>query len=162
MIGTPAVEIIAGSAKGANYTLNVLCGLEGILYVNTVAGGANTIVFLNFWGEAINRTTPSGLPVLDNGDVFVYDNAQIHRHDGSEALATWLMDMGMGSVYTPVRSPEFNAAELVFNKLKTVLKREEYANLLRINVPAAIYAARPCIAEHDMVGFYRHVQYLQI
>lgn len=162
LIGTPAVEILAGNTKGANYTLNLLCGLDGVLYANTIAGGANTIDFLNFWGEAIDHTAPSGLPVLDNGDVFVYDNAQTHRHDAGEALATWFMDMGMASVYTPVRSPEFNAAELVFNKLKTVLKQEEYANLLRVNVPAAIYAALPCITEDDMIGFYRHLQYLRI
>lgn len=132
------------------------------MYANTLEGGANTVDFLNLWGEAIDQTVPSGAPVLENGDVFVYDNTQTHRHDGGAVLAAWFMDMGMASVYTPVRSPEFNAAELVFNKLKTVLKREEYSNLLKVNVPAAIFAAISCITEDDMVGFYEHLQFLQI
>ncbi len=93
--GTNAVEILSGQSKGANYTLNLLCGVEGVLYANTVFGGADTVDFLNFWSEAVEYTTPSGLPVLDNGDVIVYDNAAIHRYDGGQAVASWLNDMGI-------------------------------------------------------------------
>ena len=107
-----------GQSQGANYTLNLLCGLEGVLYANTVAGGADTTDFLNFWREAVEYATPNGLPVLENGDIIVYDNAAIHRHDGGQAVASWLNDMGIAVVYTPVRSPEFNVAELVINKIK--------------------------------------------
>ena len=31
-----AVEILNGQSKGPNYTLNLLCGIEGVLYANTV------------------------------------------------------------------------------------------------------------------------------
>ena len=34
--GTPAIEVIYGNNKGANITLSLLCGLEGVLYANTV------------------------------------------------------------------------------------------------------------------------------
>jgi hypothetical protein len=160
--GTNAVEILNGQSKGANYTLNLLCGLEGVLYANTVFGGADTYDFLNFWSEAVEYTTPSGLPVLDNGDVIVYDNAAIHRFEGGQAVASWLNDMGIAVIYTPIRSPEFNAVELVFNKLKTMLKRDEYAQLLHVNVPAAIFGAISTISEADMTGFYRYVNYFQM
>lgn len=70
--------------------------------------------------------------------------------------------MGIAVLYTPSRSPEFNAAELVFNKLKTVLRRDEYSQLLEVNVPAAIYAALSTITESDMAGFYRHLNYFQL
>lgn len=56
LMGTLAIEIIPGNTKGANYTLNLLCGLDGVFYANTVQGAANTIDFLNFWGEAIGYT----------------------------------------------------------------------------------------------------------
>ena len=160
--GTNAVEILNGQSKGVNYTLNLLCGLEGVLYANTVFGGADTYDFLNFWSEAVEYTTPSGLPVLDNGDVIVYDNAAIHRFEGGQAVASWLNDMGIAVIYTPIRSPEFNAVELVFNKLKTMLKRDEYAQLLHVNVPAAIFGAISTISEADMTGFYRYVNYFQM
>lgn len=133
-----------------------------MLYANTIVGGADTVDFLNFWGEAVENTTSSGLPVLENGDVVVYDNAAIHRHNGGQAVASWLNDMGIAVLYTPIRSPEFNAAELVFNKLKTVLRRDEYSQLLEVNVPAAIYAALSTITESDMAGFYRHLNYFQL
>ena len=34
--GTNAVEIMNGQSQIANCTLNLLCGLEGVLYANTV------------------------------------------------------------------------------------------------------------------------------
>lgn len=120
--GTNAVEILSGQSKGANYTVNLLCGLEGVLYANTVCGGADTNDFLNFWNEAVEYTTTSGWPVLDNGGVVVYDNAAIHRFEGGQAVASWLNDMGIAVIYTPIRSPEFNAVELVLKKIKTMLK----------------------------------------
>ena len=127
--GTNAVEIMNGQSQGANYTLNLLCGLEGVLYANTIAGGANTINFVNFWSEAVEYATPNGLPILENGDIIVYDNAAIHRYDGGQAVASWLNDMSISVAYTSVRSPEFNVAELVLNKLKTMLKSNEYSQL---------------------------------
>ena len=100
--GTNAVEILSGQARGSNYTLNLLCGLEGVLYANTVLGGADTIDFLNFWNEAVECTTPNGLPVLENGDIIVCDNAAIHRYDGGQAVASWLNDMAIAALYMPI------------------------------------------------------------
>ena len=42
-------------------------------------------------------------------------------------------------IHTPSLSPEFNAAELVFNKLKTVVKKEEFGPILHENVDVAVY-----------------------
>ena len=42
-------------------------------------------------------------------------------------------------VYLPTYSPEFNPAELVFSKLKTILKRFEFRELLRDNLHVAVY-----------------------
>lgn len=61
--------------------------------------------------------------------------------------------MGIAVVHTPVRSPEFNVVELVFNKLKTMLKRDKFSQLPNINVPAAIFLALSEISEADMAGF---------
>ena len=64
------------------------------------------------------------------------------------------MDMGANVIYTPSLSPEFNAVELVFNKLKILLKREEYVPLLKENVHVAIYESLDQIDTNDMYGFY--------
>lgn len=160
LIGSSAVKLVSVS-KGVNYTLNLLCGVEGVLYANLIRSGADTIIYLNFWQEAVRQSTNSGAPVLENGDVIVVDNAPIHRHKGGEALARWFADMGIYVVYTPMRSPEFNAAELIFSKIKTLLKRDVYRELLRVNVPLAIYSVTSLVSESDMVGSYK-LGYLNI
>ena len=58
--GTPAIEVTRGNLKGANVTLNLLCGLEGVLYANTVDGASDSINFLNFFGEAGQVSTSNG------------------------------------------------------------------------------------------------------
>ena len=47
--GTTAIEITRGNKKGGNITLNLLRGLEGVLYANTLEGASNSIQFLNFF-----------------------------------------------------------------------------------------------------------------
>ena len=66
--GTPAIEITRGNKKGANITLNLLCGLEGVLYANTVEGASNSIQFLNFFGEAGQVSNSNGNPAIQFGD----------------------------------------------------------------------------------------------
>jgi hypothetical protein len=43
-----------------------------------------------------------------------------------------------------------------------MLKRDEYSELLHVNVPAAIFGAISTISEADMAGFYRYVNYFQM
>ncbi|KAM7432943.1 hypothetical protein ABFA07_016720 [Porites harrisoni] len=136
--GTPAIEITRGNKKGANITLNLLCGLEGVLYANTVQGASNSIQFLNFFGEAGQVSNSNDNPAIEFGDYIVMDNCATHRFESGHILQRWLMQIGASIIYTPSLSPEFNAAEFVFNKLKTV----------------AVYEALDSITTDDMFGFY--------
>ena len=69
--------------------------------------------------------------------------------------------MGIDVVYLPTYSPELNnPVELVFNKLKIVLKREEMQPVVRVNLHAAIYNALEEITENDLLGFYRCTDYI--
>ena len=77
--GTPAIEIIYGSHKVANFTLRLLCGLEGVLYANTVEGASDSTEFLNFFGEAGQLTTANGNPAIEFGDYIILDNCATHR-----------------------------------------------------------------------------------
>ena len=54
-------------------------------------------------------------------------------------------------------SPEFNIAEYVFNKMKTVLRREEFGRLLRENAHVAIYEALGLVTTEGMFGFYNFI-----
>ena len=68
--------------------------------------------------------------------------------------------MGVDVVYLPTYSPELNPVELVFNKLKIVLKREEMQPVIRANLHAAVYDALEEITENDLIGFHRYTDYV--
>ena len=120
-----------------------------MLYANTVEGASNSINFLNFFGEAGQVTTSNGNPAIEFGDYIIMDNCATHRFESGHILQRWLMQIGAYIIYTPSLSPEFNAAELAFNKLKTVLKKEEFGPILQENVHVAVYEALDFITSDD-------------
>jgi len=74
-----------------NITVNLLDGLNGVEYMNTVQGASDTIHFLQFFGEAGNAANMErGRPVLEVGDILVMDNCGTHHFAGGEALQEWL------------------------------------------------------------------------
>ena len=56
-IGERAVEV-RRYCQTANITVNLMCGLTGVTYMNTVNGPTNTLEFLRFFEEAYNSTNP--------------------------------------------------------------------------------------------------------
>lgn len=90
------------------------------------------------------------------------DNCAIHHFQGGQVLGEWLDNIGCALDYLPTYSPEFNPAELVFNKLKTVLKRLEYRDVLRDNLHVGVYEALKQITSADMRGFYHYTGYIDI
>lgn len=99
--GTTAIEITRGNKKGANITLNLLCGLEGVLYANTLEGASNSIQFLNFFGEAGQVSNSNGNAAIEFGDYTVMDNCATHRFESGHILQRWLMQTGASIIYTP-------------------------------------------------------------
>ena len=129
--GQPCIEIMRNT-QTPNVTLNLLCGLNGVMYAKTLNGASNTLEFFNFFHETSQFTQPNRNPILEYGDIIVVDNVALHRFDGGQALAEWLDSFGVTLVYFSVYSPELTPIELVFNKMKTVLHRYEYRDLLRL------------------------------
>jgi transposase len=109
---------------------------------------SDTVEFFNFFGEASRCFQETGNPVLMAGDIIVLDNCATHHNAGGFALGESLDDMGIDVVYLPTYSPEMNRVELVFQKLKIILKRE------------LIYCAIDEILPNDMHGFFRHTDYI--
>ena len=63
--GEAAVEVISGNKKGANVTLNLLCGLEGVLYANTVEGASDSTIFLISLPKLAKSQLHSEIPPLN-------------------------------------------------------------------------------------------------
>ena len=64
------------------------------------------------------------------GDIIVMDNCAPHHNAGGFVLGQALDTLGIEVVYLPKYSPEMNPVELVFQKLKIILKREELEPLV--------------------------------
>jgi len=159
LVGTRCVEIFR-NAQSPNITLNLLCGVDNLMYANTVRGATDTLKFLEFFHEASQNFQPDGRPILEYGDHIIMDNCATHRFQGGQILGEWLDDIGCVLIYLPTYSPELNPIELVFNKLKTILHRVDYRDLLRDNLHVAVYEALKQITTTDMHGFYECVNYI--
>ncbi len=85
LVNTACIEV-GRHVNSPNVTLNMLIGLEGLLYANTEDGVSDTLKFLNFFGEASNRFRPNGRPILEYGDYVILDNCSTHHSEGGYML----------------------------------------------------------------------------
>jgi transposase len=85
---------------------------EGLTAPTVVDGAMNGETFLAYVRQQLVRT-------LRAGDIVVMDNLSAHKVAGvREAIAA----VGAGVVYLPPYSPDFNPIELVFAKVKSILR----------------------------------------
>lgn len=161
LVNSTCIEV-GRHMQSPNITLNLLAGLDGLLYANTLQGASDTFEFLNFFHEAAQAVQPNGNPALMAGDIVVLDNCATHHNRGGFILGQYLDMMGVDVVYLPTYSPELNPVEEVFQVLKVLLKREEMSPLVNTSLDAAIYRALDEITPHHMQGFYRDTGYIFI
>jgi transposase len=79
-------------------------------YEGTMTGG----VFLYFLQHFL-------CPLLSAGDYIVLDNASVHKVDDVKQL---IEAAGAQVIYLPPYSPELNPIELVWNKMKTSIRKQ--------------------------------------
>jgi len=88
---------------------------DGLTAPMVVDGAINGELFLAYVNQIL-------LPTLREGDIAVLDNLSSHKVAGvKEAIET----VGAKVVYLPPYSPDFNPIELVFSKLKTILRKSK-------------------------------------
>ena len=90
------------------------------------------------------------------------NNAAIHQNRAGDALGEWLDDISCSFVYLPTYSPEMNRAKYVFNKLKTIMKRFEFRELLRVNLHVAVHEALKEVTTDDMREYFKYTGYINI
>lgn len=161
VVNMPCIEV-GRYINAPNVTLNLLIGLQGVLYANTEDGATDTATFLNFWGEAAANMMPNGRPILEYGDLILMDNCATHHYAGGYILAEWLDEQGIDVVYLPVYSPELNPIELVFNKLKTLAKQDNIKTVFNRNIHDGIYECLKNVTDLDCYGFYKYCDYFNM
>ena len=106
---------LVGQAPAGHWkTTTFVCALgsEGLFAPTVVDGAMNGATFLAYVRQQL-------APALRSGDVVVLDNLSAHKVAGvREAIEA----VGAVVVYLPPYSPDFNPIEMVFSKLKRMLR----------------------------------------
>ena len=96
-------------------TLIAALGLGGIRCSTVVDGGINADVFEAFVEQVL-------VPQLKAGDIVILDNLSSHKRRRTRQL---IEDAGAELVFLPPYSPDFNPIEMVFSKVKQLLRSLE-------------------------------------
>lgn len=128
-------------------TLIAALGIEGMRCSTVVDGAVNTDVFEAFVGQVL-------LPELRPGDVVVMDNLSSHKSARTRAL---IESAGAELVFLPPYSPDLNPIEMVFAKIKQLLRSLERRTMdaLWRSVQPVLDAVTPA----DAANCFRHCGY---
>jgi hypothetical protein len=160
-VGQRCIEV-QKYAKSPNLTLNLLVGIRGVLHFNFVQGASNTQEFLQFFDDAGQSMFEDGYPVLQPGDTVIVDNATIHRFQAGRLLGLYFQNIGVELLYLPTYSPDMNAAEYVFNHIRTLMQQELYSTMAIANIRLALSRILGDVTVTDCYGFYKKLGYLQV
>jgi transposase len=103
--------------------------LDGTTACMTIEGATDTAVFQAYVREVL-------VPSLRPGDIVIMDNLAPHKHDQTLALIT---AAGATTRFLPAYSPDLNPSELMWSKVKTLLRKAEartHADLLAASATA--------------------------
>ena len=156
-----AVEVVRYHSC-PNSTLHLLAGLYGIGHLKVAHGASDSYTFVDFITECVNSYTEFGVAALRPGDILVVDNAPIHHSQIAQVLKLWLEQQGIDVVFTPRYSPDMNPVENCFSKIKSVVRRPEFGQILQDNFHLAIYNATQTVTSGDMHSFFRATGYISV
>lgn len=94
------------------------------------------------------------LPTLRRGDIVVLDNLGSHKR---AAVRRAIRSVGAHLLFLPPYSPDLNPIEMVFAKLKTLLRKANARSFEQIH--AAIARLLKTITPHDCRNFFAHAGY---
>jgi len=120
--GERVVEAVP-AGHGKTSTLVHAIGLEGTRAAMVLDGPMNGVSFAGFCDWLL-------APTLRPGDLVVMDNLSSHK---SAAAVSIIESTGANVIYLPPDSPDLNPIELVFSKLKQLIRAatpRSFANLI--------------------------------
>ena len=134
-------------SRGTVTTILAALTLSGIAAVATIEGATDTQVFTAFVEQIL-------APQLHPGAVVVLDNLAAHRATEVRRLVE---AEGARLLFQPQYSPEFNAIEEAWSKVKGVIRTKEPRTIKDLD--AAIAAGCDAITPDDAAGYIQHAGY---
>ena len=128
-------------------TLIAALGISGMRCSTVVDGAVNGDTFEAFVGQVL-------VPELRSGDVVVMDNLSSHKRHRIREL---IEEAGARLVFLPAYSPDLNPIELIFAKLKQLLR--SLACRTRDTLWNAMQSVLDQITPADALNCYKHCGY---
>ncbi len=134
--------------RGKNLTVvGAISGTGGLLCHRALDGGMNGAAFLAFATEAL-------IPALSPGQIVVMDNLSAHK---TKAVRAAFEAVGVGVLYLPRYSPDFNPIELCWAKVKARLRA--VAARTREALRTAVAEALALVEIEEVKRWVRHCGY---
>lgn len=92
--------------------------LDGSTACMTIEGATNSEVFYQYVQKIL-------LPTLSRGDIVVMDNLSAHKSSKTQEL---IESVGAKIQFLPAYSPDLNPIELMWSKVKNLLRKAEARN----------------------------------
>jgi len=116
--------------------------LDGSTACMTIEGATDTAVFQAYVREILG-------PSLRPGDIVIMDNLGAHKHEQTLALLT---AVGATVRFLPAYSPDLNPIEMMWSKVKTLLRTAEARTAE--DLQQAIASALGQVRAQDAVGWF--------
>ena len=121
--------------------------LDGTNACMTIEGATNTEVFQAYVREIL-------VPTLRSGDIVVLDNLGAHKNEATLAL---ISAAGAQTRFLPAYSPDLNPIELMWSKVKALLRAAEARS--ESTLLQAIAQALAAVTANDAKGWFAHCGY---
>lgn len=121
--------------------------LEGVVTAMVTEGAMNALLFHGFVKTFL-------APVLRPGDIVVMDNLPCHK---TNCVAEAIETVGAEVWYLPPYSPDFNPIELMWSKVKNLLR--SIAARTKRTLITAIGKALNAVTPEDAAGWFDHDGY---
>ena len=134
--------------RGKNLTVvGAVSATAGLVAWRALDGGMDGAAFLAFVTEAL-------IPALRPGQTVVMDNLSSHK---TRAVRDAFASAGIGVLYLPRYSPEYNPIELCWAAVKRILRG--VAARTRDRLRDAVAAALACVTAEQVERWVRHCGY---
>lgn len=121
--------------------------LNGQMSSLLFSGTLNGKLFIQYIKQFLSQ-------ILTEGDIVILDNCTAHKVTGvKEAIEA----CGAKVLYLPAYSPDFNPVELLWSKVKAVLRREKARTFE--NLEKALKLALDSVSSDDVRGWFKHCAY---
>lgn len=135
-LNTPKTTTIVSSVR-----------LDGTTVPKFLSGAMNGSMFLDYIQHKL-------VPTLHAGDLVIMDNLRCHKvKDVKEAI----QQTGAQLLYLPPYSPDFNPIEMMWSKLKAILRKVKARTV--DSLLAALPKAFQAISVSDIMGWFRESGY---